>query len=125
MAAGLAILAQLRPGDGVLWMIIGSTVQSIGAGLLFTPHSTFAFATLAPELRTDASGVFSLLRQLGCACGVALMTAVRRLAGDAPGGALAAGSRHGAGAPVFCLPTPLAYRDRVCPVAAAGRLILP
>jgi len=113
MAAGLAILAQLRPGDGILWMIIGSTVQSIGAGLLFTPHSTFAFATLAPELRTDASGVFSLLRQLGCASGVALMTAVLRLEVNAHGGALTAGSGavDGTAARLFDLPTLLAYSD--------------
>jgi len=79
MAGGLAILADIPAGGGLLWMIVGSTVQSLGAGLLFTPHSTLAFTTLAPGLRTDATGLFSLLRQLGYASGVALMTAVLRL----------------------------------------------
>ena len=44
--------------------------------MLFTPLSTLAFSTLATELRTDATGLYSLLRQLGYASGVALMTAV-------------------------------------------------
>jgi DHA2 family multidrug resistance protein len=43
---------------------------------LFTPLSTLAFSSLAAELRTDAAGVYSLLRQLGCATGVAAMTAL-------------------------------------------------
>lgn len=78
MAAGLAILSTVGFAEAVVWMVVGSTVQAIGAGLLLTPHSTLAFSTLATELRTDASGVYSLLRQLGFASGVALMTAVLR-----------------------------------------------
>jgi DHA2 family multidrug resistance protein len=78
MASGFAILSQIQPADGLIWLVIGSTVQAIGAGLLFTPHSTLAFSTLAPELRTEASGLYSLLRQLGFASSVALMTAVLR-----------------------------------------------
>jgi hypothetical protein len=78
MASGFAILSQIHPADGLIWLIIGSTVQAIGAGLLFTPHSTLAFSTLAPDLRTEASGLYSLLRQLGFASSVALMTAVLR-----------------------------------------------
>ena len=56
--------------------MIGSTLQSVGGGGLLTCFSTVSFSTLAPEMRTDASGVYSLLRQLGCASGVALMTGV-------------------------------------------------
>jgi DHA2 family multidrug resistance protein len=78
MASGFAILSQIQPADGLIWLVIGSMVQAIGAGLLFTPHSTLAFSTLAPELRTEASGLYSLLRQLGFASSVALMTAVLR-----------------------------------------------
>jgi DHA2 family multidrug resistance protein len=79
MAFGTMILSRLQPGDAFAWMVIGSMVQSLGAGLLFTPHTTLAYSTLAPELRTEAAGVFSLLRQLGYASGVALMTAVLRM----------------------------------------------
>jgi len=76
MAAGLVMLSHIRPAEGVIWIVAGSTVQAIGGGLLFTPLSTLAFSTLPSEMRTDAAGVYSLLRQLGCASGVALMTAI-------------------------------------------------
>jgi DHA2 family multidrug resistance protein len=42
---------------------------------MFTPLSTLAFSTLLTELRTDAAGLYNLMRQLGCAAGVAVMTA--------------------------------------------------
>lgn len=76
MAAGLAILSAIQAGNGAVWIIIGSVIQAIGAGMLYTPTSTLAFSTLAPELRTDATGLYSLLRQLAYASGVALMTAL-------------------------------------------------
>ena len=76
MALGLGILSRLRLESDISWIIIGSSVQAIGAGMLYAPLSTLAFLTLPPQFRTDASGVFSLLRQIGYASGVALMTAV-------------------------------------------------
>jgi len=79
MAAGLALLANMHIGHELIGMIVGSTVQAVGAGLLFTPHSTLAYSTLRADLRTDAAGLYSLLRQLGFASGVALMTAVLRM----------------------------------------------
>ena len=79
MATGLAILAHIESVHALAWMLTGSMVQAIGAGLLFTPHSTLAFSTLSPAQRTDAAGLYSLLRQLGFASGVALMSAVLRV----------------------------------------------
>jgi DHA2 family multidrug resistance protein len=79
MAAGLLMLSNIQPAYGVPWIIVGSTIQAMGAGLLLTPLSTLAFSTLPPEMRTDAAGVYSLLRQLGFASGIALMTAVLHL----------------------------------------------
>jgi DHA2 family multidrug resistance protein len=76
MAAGLAMLSAIPPDRAIYLIIAGSTVQALGAGLLMTPLSSLAFSTLPAERRADAAGLYSLLRQLGCACGVALMTAV-------------------------------------------------
>jgi len=76
MAAGLIVLSDIRPAQGLAWIIAGSTIQAIGAGMLYTPLTTLAFSTLAPGIRTDATGLYSLLRQLGYASGVALMSAV-------------------------------------------------
>jgi MFS transporter, DHA2 family, multidrug resistance protein len=76
MAGGLVILSGIRTGDAVAWILVGSMVQALGAGLLYIPQATRAYLTLPEELRTDASGMYSLLRQLGYASGVALMSAV-------------------------------------------------
>jgi MFS transporter, DHA2 family, multidrug resistance protein len=78
MAAGLALLANISAPHGVVWIVGGSTIQSLGASMLFTPLSTLAFSTLSQDRRTDAAGLYSLVRQLGFASGVALMTAVLR-----------------------------------------------
>jgi DHA2 family multidrug resistance protein len=83
MAAGLAMLSAVTAQSAVPWIVIGSTLQAVGGGMLFTGLSTLGFATLPPDMRTDAAGVYSLLRQLGCASGVALMAAVLRAQVDA------------------------------------------
>jgi DHA2 family multidrug resistance protein len=76
----LALMAHLPASPGVpLWLAATSAGQGIGVGLLFTPLSTMAFSTLAAELRTDGSGIYNLARQLGCATGVAVMTAFLQL----------------------------------------------
>jgi len=76
MAAGLIVLSETPPAQGLAWIIAGSAIQAIGAGMLYTPLTTLAFSTLAPGFRTDATGLYSLLRQLGYASGVALMSAL-------------------------------------------------
>jgi DHA2 family multidrug resistance protein len=70
----LVLMSQVPRDSGEIWLAAANAVQGIGVGLLFTPLSTLAFSTLGAELRTDAAGVYSLLRQLGCATGVAVMT---------------------------------------------------
>jgi DHA2 family multidrug resistance protein len=74
VAAGLVLLSVIPRVDGAIWIIAGSTLQAIGGGMLFTPLITLGLSTLAPELRTDATGLYSLLRQVGSASGLALMT---------------------------------------------------
>src|SRR5690606_19698838 len=45
-------------------------VQGFGFGLVFVPMSTLTFATLAPELRSQGTGLFSLLRNIGGSIGI-------------------------------------------------------
>ena len=99
MAIGLLMLSRIQPADAVAWIIGGSSVQAIGAGLLLTPLSTLAFSTLVPEMRTDAAGVYSLLRQLGLASGIALMTAVLRTRVEANLAGLSGSAGAGANPP--------------------------
>ena len=75
-AGALELISRMPPNGGEIWLAGASAIQGVGVGLLFTPLSTLAFSSLAADLRTDAAGVYSLLRQLGCATGVAAMTAL-------------------------------------------------
>ncbi len=75
-AGALELMSHVPPQGAELWLAATSAAQGIGVGLLFTPLSTLAFSTVRPELRTDAAGVYNLSRQLGCAAGVAAMTAL-------------------------------------------------
>jgi DHA2 family multidrug resistance protein len=75
-AGAFELISRTPPDGSETWLAAASAIQGVGVGLLFTPLSTFAFSTLPAELRTDAAGIYSLLRQLGCATGVAAMTAL-------------------------------------------------
>jgi MFS transporter, DHA2 family, multidrug resistance protein len=75
-ATAFEMISLVPPDDGELWLAAASGLQGVGAGLLFTPLSTLAYSSLSAQLRTDAAGLYSLLRQLGCATGVAAMTAL-------------------------------------------------
>ena len=54
-------------------LLINGIVQGFGLGFLFTPLSTVTFATLPAQLRTQATGLFSLLRNLGSSIGVSVV----------------------------------------------------
>jgi DHA2 family multidrug resistance protein len=75
-AAAFELISRMPLQGGEIWLAVASAIQGVGVGLLFTPLSTLAYSSLGAELRTDAAGVYSLLRQLGCATGVAAMTAL-------------------------------------------------
>ncbi len=53
-----------------------SIIQGVGLGLIFVPLSAAAFATLAPELRADGTAIYSLLRNIGSAIGIAVVQAL-------------------------------------------------
>jgi DHA2 family multidrug resistance protein len=69
-----------------LWEMIGFTPdvsqaaivrtglqQGMGLGFIFVPLSTVTFSTLAPEFRTQATALYSLLRNLGSSIGISLV----------------------------------------------------
>jgi DHA2 family multidrug resistance protein len=57
----------------IIWPSIN---QGIGLGLIFVPLSAAAFATLAPQLRADGTAIYSLLRNIGSAIGIAVVQAL-------------------------------------------------
>ncbi|CDX62571.1 multidrug efflux system protein [Mesorhizobium plurifarium] len=59
------------------WLIITSgVIQGLGMGMVFVPLSAVAFATLDARYRTDATSLFSLVRNLGSSIGVSVVAAL-------------------------------------------------
>jgi DHA2 family multidrug resistance protein len=57
-------------------LIWSGVVQGFGLGFVFIPLSTVAFQTLDFRLRTEASALFNLVRNLGSAIGISIMAAL-------------------------------------------------
>ncbi|MCA8879334.1 MAG: DHA2 family efflux MFS transporter permease subunit [Rhodobacteraceae bacterium] len=57
-------------------IIVSGVVQGLGLGLVFVPLSTVAFATLEARYRTDATALFSLMRNIGSSIGISVVTAM-------------------------------------------------
>jgi DHA2 family multidrug resistance protein len=56
------------------WAIIRSGfVQGMGLGFCFVALTTITFATLVPELRTQGTALFSLMRNLGSSIGISVV----------------------------------------------------
>jgi DHA2 family multidrug resistance protein len=51
-------------------------IQGFGMGFIFVPMNLIAFSTIPAEIRTDASAIMNLLRNIGAAFSVSLTTAV-------------------------------------------------
>jgi DHA2 family multidrug resistance protein len=51
-------------------------LQGLGTGFVFVPITTTAFTTLNPALRTDGTGVYTLIRSLGASAGISIMQAI-------------------------------------------------
>ncbi|MGE0847646.1 MAG: DHA2 family efflux MFS transporter permease subunit [Flavobacteriaceae bacterium] len=54
----------------IVW---SGVLQGLGLGLVFVPLSTVAFATLETRFRTDATSLFSLVRNIGSSIGISLV----------------------------------------------------
>ena len=57
-------------------VVVAGFIQGASIGFVFVPLSTITFATLPAELRTQATGVFSLVRNLGSAIGISVTGAL-------------------------------------------------
>jgi DHA2 family multidrug resistance protein len=87
IAAGMGLTAlslQLMAGFGpevaradVVWI---GVLQGLGLGLVFVPIASVAYATLPAWQRTEAAGLFSLVRNLGSSVGISVvMTLLARM----------------------------------------------
>lgn len=62
----------LSQGD-IIWP---GVIQGVGLGLVFVPLSAATFATLSPDMRSQGTAIFSLLRNLGSSIGISLVQTV-------------------------------------------------
>lgn len=56
-------------------LIYSGVIQGFGLGFVFVPLTTVAFQTLDPQLRTEATGLFNLIRNIGSSIGISIMAA--------------------------------------------------
>jgi len=54
------------------WLIFPMALQGFGFGMIFVPLATIAFSTLPEEMRTEAAGLYSLLRTIGSSIGISV-----------------------------------------------------
>jgi DHA2 family multidrug resistance protein len=54
-------------------IISTGVVQGLGLGLVFVPISTVAYSTLPMAARTEAAGIFSLMRNIGSSVGISIV----------------------------------------------------
>lgn len=83
IAAGLMIIAfslwlmtRFSPDMGYGPIILSGALQGLGVALIYLPTSTFAFSTLAPDLRNEGTALFSLTRNLGSSIGISVVLAM-------------------------------------------------
>lgn len=60
----------ISPSDLILPVIL----QGMGMGLVFVPISTLAFTTLPKQLGAEAAGIYSLIRSMSSAVGIAILS---------------------------------------------------
>ena len=57
-------------------VLIVGFIQGFALGIVYVPMATITFLTLAPELRTEATGVYAMIRNLGSAIGISVTGAL-------------------------------------------------
>ena len=73
MVFSLHGMTQFGPNASMHAIIWLGVIQGMGLGLVFVPISTVAYATLEPHQRTEAAGLFSLVRNIGSSVGISVV----------------------------------------------------
>jgi len=56
------------------WIVWPAFLQGLGLGFIFVPLSTIAYATLDRSRMAEAAGIYSLVRTIGAAAGISIVT---------------------------------------------------
>ena len=60
--------------SGVDDFLLPLVIRGIGLGMIFMPLNTLTMASIPPQVRADATGLYNLTRQLGGSVGIAIST---------------------------------------------------
>jgi DHA2 family multidrug resistance protein len=72
-AFALDEMAGFTPDVSQATLVRTGIVQGFGLGFIFVPLSTITFATLSPQLRTQGTALFSLVRNIGSSIGISIV----------------------------------------------------
>jgi len=75
-AASLAIMCDFSMQMDSHLVIWSGFIQGIGTGLVYVPLAAVSFATLTPQLRSEGTAMFNLLRNIGSSIGIAVVQAL-------------------------------------------------
>ncbi|HXF79443.1 MAG TPA: DHA2 family efflux MFS transporter permease subunit [Usitatibacter sp.] len=73
-AAGSWAMTHYSLDIGTFWIIWPAFLQGLGLGLIFVPLSTIAYTTLDRRKLAEAAGIYSLVRTIGAAVGISVVT---------------------------------------------------
>ena len=73
-AAGSYAMTWYSLDVSTFWVIWPAFLQGLGLGLIFVPLSTIAYATLERSRMAEAAGLYSLVRTIGAAAGISVVT---------------------------------------------------
>ena len=57
-------------------IVVVGMIQGIGLGFIFVPLSVATLSTLAPELRAEGAGLYSLSRNIGSSIGISVVNSL-------------------------------------------------
>ncbi|QOL81359.1 DHA2 family efflux MFS transporter permease subunit [Pseudooceanicola spongiae] len=75
-AISMRLMAGFSVGMDAHLIVISGVIQGFGLGFVFVPLSTLTFATLNAKFRSEATSMFSLVRNVGSGVGISLVTTV-------------------------------------------------
>ena len=78
-AYALWLMTSWTPDISPWDLVTAGFIQGVSIGFLAIPINVIAFATLSSELRTEATGIYSLVRNLGSAIGISVTGALLQI----------------------------------------------
>ena len=75
-AGSLWIMCGFSPQMDSRLIIWSGFLQGVGTGFAYVPLAAVSFATLAPQLRSEGTSIFNLLRNIGSSIGIAVVQAL-------------------------------------------------